>query len=88
MEAALAISKLVKHSKVAKDYLQPAISTILEGLLKIMEEMESEDLVDALSSIMHSFKDSMSIHAIEFVDKIVSNHTNLISSHDITCTDS
>ena len=87
MEAALAIAKLVKTSKVALKYMQPAVSTILEGYLKAMEEMESEDLVDALSSVMHSFRDTMAIHAQGFVEKIVQNHTNLISTYDSTTDD-
>jgi hypothetical protein len=63
------------------------VSTILEGFLKVMEEMESEDLVDALSSVMNSFKDTMAMHAVEFVKKIVENHTKLISTYDSSAND-
>ena len=63
LSAAVAMSKLIKN-ETAEEFLKPALSNILEVYLKIMNEIDSEELVGALEEIMTIYKDDMAPYAI------------------------
>ena len=54
LSAALAMSKFIKN-ETAESFLKPALGNILEVYLKIMNEIDSEELVGALEEIMSSY---------------------------------
>ncbi len=64
MQAAISISRLIENTKVF-NLLKPALKNILEVYLKLMNEIESEELVGALEEIVKNFKDDIEPYAIE-----------------------
>jgi HEAT repeat protein len=54
LTAATSIHKLL-HNNSALNFLKPALKDILEIYLKLMNEIDSEDLVDALEEIVGHF---------------------------------
>ena len=55
LSAATSISKLIRK-KVAQEFLRPALGSIFEVYMKTIEEIDSEDLVNALSEFMEVFQ--------------------------------
>ena len=62
--AATSIHKLINNPTVFK-FLKPALKNILEVYLKLMNEIESEELVSALEEIVKHFKDDIEPYAVE-----------------------
>lgn len=62
--AATSIHKLISNPLVFK-FLKPALKPILEIFLKLMNEIESEELVGALEEIVKHFKDDIEPYAME-----------------------
>lgn len=44
--------------------LKPALKNVLEAYLKLMTEIESEELVSALEEIVSHFKDDIAPYAV------------------------
>jgi len=61
--AALALSKMLK-SEAASEFLKPALKGILEMYLKIMEMIDSEELIGALEQIMEQYSDEIGPFAV------------------------
>jgi len=53
-DASLALSKMLKN-EAALEFLKPALKNLLEVYLKIMEEIDSEELIAALEEIVEKF---------------------------------
>ena len=64
LSAALAMSKFVQN-ETAEGFLKPAIASILQVYLKIMNEIDSEALVEAFEKIVACYKDDMAPYAME-----------------------
>jgi uncharacterized protein YjgD (DUF1641 family) len=64
MTAATSIQKLL-HNSIAAEGLKPVLKNILEVYLKLMSEIESEELVNALEEIVSFFKDDIEPYAFE-----------------------
>ena len=77
LSAAIAMSKLIKNS-TAEEFLKPALANILEVYLKIMNEIDSEELIGALEEIMTIFKDDMGPFAIQLSTNLVEQYKRLI----------
>ena len=58
-------------NNVAENFLRPALGQLLELYLKIMDEVDSEDLVGALEGIMTVFRDDIAPHAVNLVTKLI-----------------
>ena len=58
-------------NNVAENFLRPALGQLLELYLKIMDEVDSEDLVGALEGIMTVFSDDIAPHAVNLVTKLI-----------------
>ena len=61
--AALALSKMLDN-EVAMEFLKPALKNLLEVYLKIMEDIDSEELIGALEMIMERFQEDICPFAI------------------------
>lgn len=68
--AATSIHKLLYNESVFV-FLKPALKQILEVFLKIMNEIESEELVAALEEIVTHFKDDIEPYALELTQQLV-----------------
>lgn len=89
----LAGTTLHKLSKIkeAKAILEPGISDIIEAYLKIMQEIDQDELVNALEEIVNLFEDKVEPFAFELVQelnnrfkKIVKNDDDLMSETILT----
>ena len=63
LTAATSIHKLL-NNETAAELLKPALKTVLEAYLKLMTEIESEELVSALEEIVSHFKDDIEPYAV------------------------
>lgn len=75
--AATSIHKLL-NNKTAFEFLKPALSDILQVYLKLMTEIESEELVYALEEIVTHFKEDISPYAVELTSQLVTSYQRLI----------
>ena len=62
LQAATSIHKLL-GSEETFNFLKPALKNILEQYLKLMSEIDSEELVGALEEIVGHFKDDIAPYA-------------------------
>ena len=79
LSAALAMSKLIKN-ETAEGFLKPALANILEVYLKIMNDIDSEELIGALEEIMTIFKDDMGPFALQISTQLVEQYKRLIQT--------
>lgn len=77
LTAATSIHKLL-HNDEACAFLKPALKNILEQYLKIMSEIDSEELVGALEEIVKHFKDDIGPYAIDLTTQLVTAYQRLI----------
>ena len=68
--AATSVHKLL-YNPTASEFLKPALSQILQVYLKLMTEIESEELVSALEEIVKHFRDDISPYAVELTEQLV-----------------
>ena len=71
--AALALSKMLTNS-TAVEFLKPALKNILECYLKIMDEIDSEELIGALEQIMEVFADDIGPFAVQLSQQLASKY--------------
>lgn len=64
LQAALTISKLLQKEKAA-EVLKPHLAQILQAFLKLMSEIESEELVNALEEVVTMYRDDIGPFAIQ-----------------------
>lgn len=64
------MSKLI-NNETAEEFLKPALANILEVYLKIMNEIDSEALVEAFEQIVACFKDDMAPFAMQICTQLV-----------------
>ena len=74
LEACLALSKFLKQEQAEK-FVKPALKNILEVYLKVMEEIDSEELVSALETIMTVFNDEIGPFALQIVSQLAGKYT-------------
>jgi hypothetical protein len=67
LSAAVALKGMLRKKEV-KSVIQPDLPKVLETYLKIMEEIESEELVSALEDIVGMFKDDIEPFAINLTN--------------------
>lgn len=70
LSAAVALSRFLRN-KVAEEFLKPALKNILEVYLKIMNDIDSEELVSALEEIMAVFKEDIGPYAVQVTEQLV-----------------
>ena len=78
LEAAISISVLTKTSAFAQDFLIPALPNILKVFLKIMDEIDSPELVQALTRMMTAFRNKIAPFALNTVQQLVAHWQRLI----------
>jgi hypothetical protein len=66
------------YNDVAIEFLKPALKNILEIYLKIMQEIDSEELVSALEEIVKHFKEDIIPYAMDLAQQLVSAYQRLI----------
>ena len=62
VEAALALNKLLCHEE-AVEFLRPALKDLLQTYLKIMDDIDFDDMVNALKEIVEVFENDIAPYA-------------------------
>jgi hypothetical protein len=78
LTAATSIQKLL-HNDTAAEVLKPALKNILEAYLKLMTEIESEELMNALEEIVGFYKDDIEPFALQLAEQLVSSYQRLVA---------
>ncbi|CDW76775.1 UNKNOWN [Stylonychia lemnae] len=76
LTAATSLHKLM-HNDECTALLKPALKDILQIYLKMMSEIDSEELVAALEEIVSHFKDDIAPFAVELTQQLVGAYTRL-----------
>lgn len=67
LTAALSIKKLLQND-IASNLLKPHLRLILEAYLKLMNEIENEELVNALEEIVSLYRDDIDPFAVQLTE--------------------
>lgn len=63
VEAALAMNELLVHP-VTVDFLRPGLEVLLKTYLKIMDDIDFDELIQALQSIVETYQEEIAPYAI------------------------
>lgn len=63
VEAAIALSELLSHEK-AVDLIRPNLGNMLRKFLKIMDEIDVEQLITSLRNIVDAYGDELAPYAV------------------------
>jgi len=80
LTAATSIHKLL-HNEIALNFMKPALNSILQIFLKLMGEIDSEELVEALEEIVDHYKDDISPFALQLAEHLVESYQRLIGTN-------
>ena len=70
------------HNKIAVEFLKPALSSILETYLKIMEEIDSDELIGALETIMEIFSEDIGPFALQLAQQLATKYQDLVTNEN------
>ena len=79
--AALALAKMLTDD-TAIEFLKPALKNILEVYLKIMEEIDSEELIGALEVIMEKYQEDIGPFAVQLAQQLTSKYHALVTEEN------
>ena len=69
VEAALAISELLEHD-VAVEFIRPNLGSVIDIFLRIMDEIDFEELISALKKIVVIYEHEIAPHAEKLCQKL------------------
>jgi len=81
LAAATTLSKILKK-EVAEEFVKPHLKSILEIYLKLMDEIDSEELVGALEEIMRIYKDDVAPFAMQICEQLSIQYKRLLEVED------
>ena len=69
-QAAISLSKMLSN-ETATEFLKPHLHSILEVYLRIMEEIDSEELMSALEGIVEGYSEEIGPFAVQLSQQLV-----------------
>jgi importin-7 len=82
VEAAMALQLLLEHP-IAIEFLRPGLGTLLTCFLKIMDDIDFDQLVTALQQIVDIYQEEIAPYAISLCQKLGDAYIRLINSKAI-----
>jgi importin-7 len=79
VSAAIAIKGLLHHEQ-AVNFLRPGLEALLRTFLKIMDEIEFDELVLSLKTIVESYEDEIAPFAIGLCQKLSEAYLRMMAS--------
>jgi len=79
VEAALALHKLLNH-EIAIEFLRPGLEVLLKTYLKIMDDIDFDELVEALKKLVDVYHDEIAPYAVSLCSKLGEAYIRLISA--------
>mmetsp|Transcript_42364 Transcript_42364/g.55849 ORF Transcript_42364/g.55849 Transcript_42364/m.55849 type:complete len:774 (-) Transcript_42364:479-2800(-) len=77
-DAALALSKMLRND-TASEFLKPALKNLLEVYLKIMESIDSEELIGALEEIVEKFSEDIGPFAVQLCQQLAAKYQAMVT---------
>lgn len=74
MIAATTIYKLLKNNEVAQSFLRPALKDIFGVYLKLLTDVDSDDLVKALERLVTFYKEDVEPYATQLSTQLVDSY--------------
>merc|ERR1712137_145120 len=74
--------KFVVANPLAESYILPNLGQVLELFLRLQNEMDSDDLINALEFIIFKFQDHIQPHAVELVRNIWQSFLRIINQEE------
>jgi hypothetical protein len=78
VEAALALNDLLEHPTTV-DFLRPGLELLLKTYLKIMDDIDFDELIQALQSIVETYQEEIAPYAISLCQKLSEAYIRLLS---------
>jgi hypothetical protein len=78
VEAALALNGLLVHP-IAVDFLRPGLEVLLKTYLKIMDDIDFDELVEALKKLVDTYHDEIAPYAVSLCSKLGEAYVRLIN---------
>ena len=75
-QAAISLSKMLSN-ETATEFLKPHLHNILEVYLRIMEEIDSEELMSALEGIVEGYSEEIGPFAVQLSQQLVNKYHSL-----------
>ena len=79
LAAATALHRLL-HNELALGFMKPALGSVLQIFLRLMGEIDSEELVEALEELVAHFKDDVAPFALQLAEHLVTSYQRLIGT--------
>lgn len=78
VEAALALNGMLSK-EIAIEFLRPGLETLLKTYLKIMDEIDFDELVEALQELVNVYQDEIAPYATSLCSKLGDAYLRLLS---------
>lgn len=65
-------------NKLVREFLKPALAKVLEVYLKMVSDIDSEQLYSSFEKIMATFRDDMGPYAVQIATQLVSQYQKLV----------
>lgn len=77
----MALSSLLKHQEAVVGFMRPGLGNVLKMYLKIMDDIDFEELVGALRVIVDTYDDEIAPYAVSLCSKLSEAYCRLINSN-------
>lgn len=77
--AALTMNEMLEHD-IAIDFLRPGLEALLKTYLKIMDDIDFDELVRALQELVAVYEDEIAPYAISLCSKLGEAYLRLVSA--------
>jgi hypothetical protein len=78
VEAALALHKLLCH-ELSVSFLRPGLEVLLKTYLKIMDDIDFDELVEALKTLVDVYREEIAPYAVSLCSKLSEAYLRLIA---------
>ena len=69
VNSAIALIKFLDQP-VAADFIRPGLDSVIKIYLKLIDDIDYDELIDSLKRIVEVFEDSIAPHALELCQKL------------------
>ena len=77
----MALSSLLKHQEAVVGFMRPGLGNVLKMYLKIMDDIDFEELVGALRVIVDTYDDEIAPYAVSLCTKLSEAYCRLITAN-------
>jgi hypothetical protein len=86
VEAALAISQLLEH-ETAVEFIRPNLGSVIDIFLRIMDEIDFDELITALKKIVVIYENEIAPHAEKLCQKLSESYVRITNGGKVDWND-